>query len=71
MQVLFDVRVGNISGGNRLLPKYEDCAEGFAALPGWDAATGLGSPDFTRLLRHMPLSPNGSMPFGFWERSSR
>jgi len=61
-EVLNDVRVGNISGGNRLLPKYVDCDESFVALPGWDAASGLGSPDFTRLLNHLPLAPQPPPP---------
>eukprot|EP00913_Durusdinium_trenchii_P030921 g28962.t1 len=53
--IVQDVRVGNISGSNLLLPSgsIRDCAEGFEALPGWDAATGLGSPNFKEMLQRL------------------
>ena len=47
-----DVRAGNNSGGNRLLPKYVECEHGFEARPGWDAVTGFGSPNFLAMLAH-------------------
>ena len=58
-EVTFDVKVGNNLGGNRLLPEYVECTEGYSALPGWDAATGLGAPDFSNLLRFalLPKQP--------------
>ncbi|CAJ1454575.1 unnamed protein product [Effrenium voratum] len=64
--VVHDVRVGNISGTNLLLPTdlLTDCAEGFPAKPGWDAASGLGSPNFYEMLQHMvPASQRGSGAF--------
>jgi len=50
--VMLDVKVGNNSGGNKLLPVGLDvsCPEAFAALPGWDPTTGLGAPNFAKLL---------------------
>jgi len=54
-----DVRVGNNSGGNRLGPEYTSCDWGFRALPGWDAATGLGSLNFDLLYS---WSTNGTGP---------
>eukprot|EP01126_Amoeba_proteus_P044425 TRINITY_DN4935_c0_g1_i3.p1 TRINITY_DN4935_c0_g1~~TRINITY_DN4935_c0_g1_i3.p1 ORF type:complete len:619 (-),score=89.84 TRINITY_DN4935_c0_g1_i3:58-1914(-) len=33
------------------------CPYGFAASPGWDASTGVGSPKFEVLLTHLPVSP--------------
>jgi len=57
--IVQDVRVGNISGTNLLLPaaQLKDCEAGFPALPGWDAASGLGSPNFKQMLQHLvPLS---------------
>lgn len=52
-EIVQDVRVGNNSGGNLLLPPEldVDCSEGFHALPGWDATTGLGSPNFREMLK--------------------
>lgn len=54
-EIVQDVRVGNISGTNLLLPppQIKDCQEGFPALPGWDAASGLGSPNFKEMLAHL------------------
>eukprot|EP00947_MAST-08B_sp_MAST-8B-sp1_P001085 g1085.t1 len=52
-----DVRAGNNSGGNRLLPTYVSCGKGFDAIPGWDPATGLGSLNFQRILAH--IAPGG------------
>lgn len=53
--IVQDVRVGDNSGGNRLLPTYVSCEEndGFPALPGWDAATGLGSPNFGNMMQYI------------------
>eukprot|EP00435_Cladocopium_sp_Y103_P051770 s141_g16.t1 len=34
-------------------PQIKDCQEGFPALPGWDAASGLGSPNFKEMLAHL------------------
>eukprot|EP00928_Gymnodinium_smaydae_P045330 TRINITY_DN30234_c0_g1_i1.p1 TRINITY_DN30234_c0_g1~~TRINITY_DN30234_c0_g1_i1.p1 ORF type:complete len:818 (+),score=39.04 TRINITY_DN30234_c0_g1_i1:31-2454(+) len=57
-QVVQDVRVGNNSGGNLLMaPNDRNCPDGFHALPGWDAATGLGSPNFQQMLQHMVFAP--------------
>ena len=49
--IVLDVKYGNNSGGNRLLPTYSSCQFGFNAIPGWDAATGLGSPNFEVMLQ--------------------
>jgi len=49
-EIVVDVKYGNNSGGNRLLPTYTACTHGFNAIPGWDAATGLGSPNFASML---------------------
>ena len=54
-----DVRSGNNSGGNRLLPTYVSCESGFRSIPGWDPATGLGSLNFERMLAHL-LPPGAS-----------
>jgi len=48
-ETYIDIRYGNNSGGNRLGPVYTSCDWGFRALPGWDAATGLGSLNFDLL----------------------
>jgi len=53
-QAFSDVKYGNNSGGNRLLPTYTSCEYGFTAIPGWDAASGLGSPDFLHLAASQP-----------------
>mmetsp|Transcript_81517 Transcript_81517/g.170508 ORF Transcript_81517/g.170508 Transcript_81517/m.170508 type:complete len:838 (-) Transcript_81517:118-2631(-) len=53
--IVQDVLAGNNSGGNMLLPPAlnRNCPAGFPALPGWDAATGLGTPDFSVLIREL------------------
>mmetsp|Transcript_59924 Transcript_59924/g.185838 ORF Transcript_59924/g.185838 Transcript_59924/m.185838 type:complete len:785 (-) Transcript_59924:33-2387(-) len=58
-EIVQDVLVGNISGGNLLLPPGLDrnCPAGLPAVPGWDAATGLGSPSFQEMVRHLVLAP--------------
>jgi len=54
--IVTDVKYGNNSGGNRLLPTYASCEYGFNAIPGWDAATGLGSPYFSKMLQQAMLT---------------
>lgn len=46
--IVQDVFAGNNSGGNLLLPPElnRNCPAGFQALAGWDAATGLGTPNY-------------------------
>lgn len=58
-QIVQDVLVGNNSGGNQLLPPEQNrnCPQGLHALPGWDAATGLGSPSFRDMLDHLAQMP--------------
>lgn len=59
-EIVQDVRVGNISGTNLLLPPpLKDCQQGFPARPGWDAASGLGSPNFKEMLAHLVHTRKG------------
>jgi len=37
------------------------CPESFSAVPGWDAATGLGSPNF-QVLSNLVINPDTSFP---------
>eukprot|EP00931_Biecheleriopsis_adriatica_P049177 TRINITY_DN28438_c0_g1_i1.p1 TRINITY_DN28438_c0_g1~~TRINITY_DN28438_c0_g1_i1.p1 ORF type:complete len:771 (-),score=102.08 TRINITY_DN28438_c0_g1_i1:21-2333(-) len=51
--IVNDVRVGSNRGSNLLLPpeQFQNCHSGFPAAPGWDASTGLGSPNFMQMRR--------------------
>ncbi|KAI9060406.1 subtilisin-like protein [Trametes sanguinea] len=56
-----DGRLGftDITGGNSSIPCDDpDENRGFAAAEGWDPATGLGTPDFSKLLKVLGLPEN-------------
>ena len=42
---MIDITTGSNNGGNSL----PNCGGGFRAIPGWDPATGWGSPNFAKL----------------------
>lgn len=58
-EIVQDVVTGNNSGGNQLLPESlnRNCPQGFSAEPGWDATTGLGSPNLGEMLKRLVQIP--------------
>lgn len=52
-----------VTGDNKcLVSGIECCAQGFAAAPGWDAVTGLGSPKFIELA-NLIMNPTLTFPY--------
>jgi subtilase family serine protease len=58
-----DVTIGNNAQGSGNHPIKHD-ALGFTANPGYDLATGLGTPDVSRLLVDLENTPAGTPPSG-------
>jgi len=48
--------------GDNGATEVQTCPWGFRAVPGWDAATGLGVPLFDALLAHLPIGATGGGP---------
>jgi hypothetical protein len=69
-----DIVVGNNKSSDKyqsLLLNYYCCANGFHATPGYDAVTGLGSPQFeklyaTALIDSVNQKPHSSRPYIIW-----
>jgi subtilase family serine protease len=58
-----DITIGNNIQGSGNHPTTHD-ALGFSARPGYDLATGLGTPDVSRLLDDLENAPTGAPPSG-------
>jgi kumamolisin len=58
-----DITIGNNVQGSGNHPTRHD-ALGFPASPGYDLATGLGTPDVSRLLDDLEKAPTGTPPAG-------
>mmetsp|Transcript_50383 Transcript_50383/g.113493 ORF Transcript_50383/g.113493 Transcript_50383/m.113493 type:complete len:419 (-) Transcript_50383:68-1324(-) len=52
----------DVTVGNNSATEISRCHYGFVAGPGWDPPTGLGVPQFARLVQHLPFTRTRSTP---------